>query len=233
MKILAIGAHPDDLEMQCSGTLALYSKQGHDVFMCHVCSGDKGSLVYNSDELTKIRRNEAIEAAGLIGAESIWGGMKDCEVVLDLPARLKMVDVFRQVNPDLVITHHPNDYQVDHVNVSRLVFDAILIANVKLLESNYPSTDKTPVLYYMDTVAGVNFDPSEYVNISSTMEIKIEMMLTHKSQLGWIEKMYGIHTEEFLKTIARFRGLQAGVPYAETFVQKKIFSTGLTSRILP
>jgi N-acetylglucosamine malate deacetylase 1 len=233
MKILAFGAHPDDLEMQCSGTLALYSKQGHDVFMCHVCNGDKGSLVYNSDELAKIRRKEAIEAAGLIGAESLWGGMKDCEVVLDLPARLKIIDIFRQVNPDLVITHHPDDYQVDHVNVSRLVFDAILTANVKLLESNYPSTDKTPVLYYMDTVAGVNFVPGEYVNISSTMEIKTNMMLKHKSQLGWIEKMYGIHTKEFLETIARFRGIQAGVTFAETFVQKNIFSTGLTSRILP
>ena len=233
MKILAFGAHPDDLEMQCSGTLALYSKQGHEVFMCHVCSGDKGSLVYNSDELVKIRRKEAIEAAELIGAESIWGGMKDGEVVLDLPSRSKIVDIFRRVNPDLVITHHPNDYQVDHVNVSRLVFDAVLLANLKLWESIYPPADKTPVLYYMDTLAGVNFDPAEYVDISNTIETKVKMMLKHESQLGWMEKMYGIHTEEFIKTIARFRGLQSGVPYAETFVQKKIFSTGLTSRILP
>lgn len=133
--------------------------------------------------------------------------MEDCEVVLDLQARSKIVDVFRKVNPDLVITHHPNDYQVDHVNVSRLVFDAVLVANVKLWESKYPSTDRTPVLYYMDTVAGVNFDLAEYVNISDTMETKVKMMLKHESQLGWIEKMYGIHTEEFLKTIARFRGL--------------------------
>ena len=60
MKISAFGAHPDDLEMQCGGTLALYSKQGHDVFMCHVCNGNKGGLVYNSDELVKIRQKKAV-----------------------------------------------------------------------------------------------------------------------------------------------------------------------------
>lgn len=233
MKILAFGAHPDDIELLCSGTLARYSKMGHEVFICHVCNGDKGSLKYNSDELVKIRRKEAIEAAKLIGAESISGGIKDGEVVLDLQSRARIVDIFREVNPDLVITHHPNDYHVDHVNVSRLVFDAVLLASLKLWESSYPPADKTPVLYYMDTMAGVNFYPDEYVDISSTIKIKIKMMLKHESQLGWLEKMFGINTEEFIKTVARFRGLQSGVPYAETFVQKKFFTTGLTNRVLP
>jgi LmbE family N-acetylglucosaminyl deacetylase len=233
MKILAIGAHPDDLELLCGGTLALYSKMGHEVFMCHVCDGNKGSLVYSSEELVKIRRNEAIESAKLIGAKSIWGGMSDGEVILDLDSRVKVIDILRQANPDVVITHHPNDYHSDHINVSRLVFEATYLSSLKLWETNYPCSDKIPILYYMDTLAGVNFIPVEYVDISKTIDVKVEMMLKMKSQLGWLKEMHNTDAEEFIKTIARFRGFQAGVPFAEAFVQQKMYPFGITKRILP
>lgn len=233
MKILAIGAHPDDLELLCGGTLALYSKMGHEVFMCHVCDGNKGSLVYSSKELVKIRRNEAIESAKLIGAKSIWGGMSDGEVVLDLSSREKIIDVIRQANPDLIITHSPNDYHADHINVSRLVFEATYLASLKLWKTSYPGSDKIPILYYMDTLAGVNFIPIEYVDISKTIDIKVKMMLKMKSQLGWLKKMHDTDAEDFIKTVARFRGFQAGVLYAEAFIQQKMYPKGLTRRILP
>ena len=233
MKILAIGAHPDDLELLCGGTLALYSKIGHEVFMCHVCDGNKGSLVYSSEELVKIRRNEAIESAKLIGAKSIWGGMSDGEVILDLDSRVKVIDILRQANPDVVITHHPKDYHSDHINVSRLVFEATYLANLKLWKTSYPCLDKIPILYYMDTLAGVNFVPIEYVDISKTIGVKVEMMLKMKSQLGWLKEMHNTDAEEFIKTIARFRGFQAGVPFAEAFVQQKMYPFGITKRILP
>lgn len=136
MNILGIGAHPDDLELLCAGTLACYSQDGHEVFMCHLCDGNKGSMVYSSKELAKIRRREAIESAKLIGAKSIWGGMSDGEVVLDLESRIKVIDVIRQANPDVVITHHPNDYHSDHINTSRLVFEAVYLSNLKLWKTN-------------------------------------------------------------------------------------------------
>ena len=60
MKVLAIGAHPDDIELICAGTMAKFKNQGAEIFLCHVCDGNKGSKVYKSDELAKIRRNEAI-----------------------------------------------------------------------------------------------------------------------------------------------------------------------------
>lgn len=233
MKILAIGAHPDDLELLCGGTLALYSKIGHEVFMCHVCDGNKGSLVYSSEELVKIRRNEAIESAKLIGAKSIWGGMSDGEVILDLDSRVKVIDILRQANPDVVITHHPKDYHSDHINVSRLVFEATYLASLKLWKTSYPRSDKIPILYYMDTLAGVNFIPIEYVDISKTIDVKVEMMLKMKSQLEWLKKMHNTDAEEFIKTVATFRGFQSGVPFAEAFVQQKMYPFGITKRILP
>jgi len=233
MKVLAIGAHPDDIELICAGTMAKFKKQGAEIFMCHVCDGNKGSKVYKSDELAKIRRNEAIESAKLIGASSIWAGISDGEVVLDLDSRKKIVEVIRQTAPDLIITHSPNDYHADHINTSRLVFEATYLAGLVLWDSKYPAPEKLPYLYYMDTIAGVNFMPDEYVDISETIEIKIEMMMKMQSQLGWLKEMHNVNSDEFIRTVAKFRGFQAGVEYAEAFVQQKMYPQGLTKRILP
>ena len=233
MKVLAIGAHPDDIELICAGTMAKFKNQGAEIFMCHVCDGNKGSKVYKSGELAKIRRNEAIESAKLIGATSIWAGISDGEVVLDLDSRKKIVEVIRQTAPDLIITHSPNDYHADHINTSRLVFEATYLAGLVLWDSKYPAPEKLPYLYYMDTIAGVNFMPDEYVDISETIEIKIEMMMKMQSQLGWLKEMHNVNSDEFIRTVAKFRGFQAGVEYAEAFVQQKMYPQGLTKRILP
>jgi len=164
---------------------------------------------------------------------SIWGGLSDGEVVLDLDSRIKIIDVLRQANPDLLITHYPGDYHSDHINVSKLVFEASYLANLKLWKTEYPPTDKLPYLYYMDTLAGINFEPGEYVDISNTIDTKIEMMIKMQSQLGWLKEMHDSDAPDFIKAVAKFRGFQAGVPYAEAFCQQKMYPQGLTRRILP
>jgi LmbE family N-acetylglucosaminyl deacetylase len=233
MKVLAIGAHPDDVEILCAGTMAKFIKQGDEVFICHVCDGNKGSKIYSSEELAKIRRNEALQSANLIGATSIWAGMSDGAVVLDLESRIKIIDVIRQAEPDLIITNSPNDYHSDHINTSRLVFEATYLAGLVLWKTKYPPAEKLPYLYYMDTIAGVNFIPGEYVDITDTIDTKIEMMMKMQSQLGWLKEMHNCDAAEFIKTVAKFRGFQAGVDYAEAFVQQKMYPQGLTKRILP
>lgn len=233
MKVLAIGAHPDDIEILCAGTLVRYSREGHEVFMCHLCDGNKGSTEHTSEEITKIRRKEAIESAKIVGAVSIWGGLSDGEVVVDLNARKKVVDVIRQADPDLVITHSPTDYHADHINTSKLVFEAAYLANIKLWESDYKPSKKLPYLYYMDTLAGINFQPQEYVDITDTIDTKIEMMLCMQSQLGWLKDMHNSDASEFIKAVAKVRGFQAAVQYAEAFCQQKMYPQGLTRRVLP
>lgn len=233
MKILAIGAHPDDVEILCGGTMAKYSKLGHQVFICHAADGNKGSLVHTSEELAKIRRNEAVRSAEIIGAESLWGGMSDGEIVLDMECRKKVIDVIRHADPDLVITHHPDDYHTDHNNISKLVFEAVYMAGVKLMKTENPSTSKLPYLYYMDTIAGINFTPGEYVDITDTIETKIDMMMKMESQLGWLKEMHDANMEEFIRVAGKFRGFQAGVKYAEAFARQSMYPQGLTKRILP
>jgi len=233
MKVLAIGAHPDDIELLCAGTLALYRKRGDEVTICHACNGNKGSLEYSSEEIARIRRKEAIASAGVIGARSIWGGFADGEVVVDLKSRIQVIDIIRQSDPDLIITHSPSDYHSDHINISKLVFEATYLACIKLWKTNYPGTSKIPVLYYMDTLAGVNFIPNEYVDISETIGDKASMMLKMESQLGFLKEMHNTDAAEFIRTVAKYRGFQAGVPYAEAFTQQKMYPKGLTKRILP
>ncbi|MBA7603270.1 hypothetical protein ES703_10376 [subsurface metagenome] len=174
-----------------------------------------------------------MESAKLIGAISICAGVADCELVVDLESRIKIIDVIRQANPDLIITHSPNDYHSDHINTSRLVFEAIYCANLKLLKTSYPPSDKLPYLYYMDTLAGINFVPQEYVDITHTIEIKVEMMMKMKSQLGWLKDMHNCDAEDFINSVAKFRGFQAGVLYAEAFTQQQMYPQGLTKRVLP
>ena len=201
--------------------------------MCHACDGNKGSMEKTSQEIAAIRRQEAIKSANIIGAVSLWGGFHDDEVVCDLESRLRMTDVIRQADPDVIITHHPDDYMTDHVTVSKLVFEAAYLATVPLVKTVNPNTENVPVLYYMDTLAGINFTPSEYVDISATIDIKVRMMRTMKSQLGWLKAMHNSDAEDYVRTVAKFRGFQAGVPFAESFVHRPLYPAGLTNRVLP
>ncbi len=228
-----MGAHPDDLEILCGGTLALFSKGKNKVFMCHACDGSRGSIEHTSEEILKIRRKEAIQSASIINAESIFGGFADGEVTLDLKSRIKMIDVIRFTDPDLIITHYSRDYHVDHANISKLVFDSIYPASIKLFKTGYKNIDKLPILYYMDPLAGINFNPLEFVDISKTIEIKINMMLKMESQVSFLEKIHDENIEEYIRTTARYRGYQAGASYAEGFIRHQMYPVANISRILP
>jgi LmbE family N-acetylglucosaminyl deacetylase len=233
LSILAVVAHPDDMEILCGGTMAKFSKLGHKVNVCHVCDGGKGSKSHNSGELITIRHKEAMESAKLIKAETLWAGIPDGEVVLNLDNRIKIIDIIRKSRPDLILTHSPGDYHVDHINTGKLVFEAIYLADLPLFKTKNRETEKLPFLYYMETLGSSNFVPEEYVDITDTIDIKIEMMLKMGSQLGWLKEMHNCDAAEYIKTVAAFRGYQSGVKYAEAFVQQKMYPQGLTKRILP
>ena len=131
MRVLAIGAHPDDIEIACAGTLAKCVKRGDTVIVCHVSTGNLGHVVIPPDELAVIRANEAKRAGSLAGIEVICAGFNDLDIYdNNKESRDKVVDVIKKVNPDFIITHDPNDYMPDHTAVSRLVFDACFTATL-------------------------------------------------------------------------------------------------------
>lgn len=234
MRVLAIGCHPDDIEVSCAGTLAKYKQEGHDVILCHVANGNKGHMIIQPDELRIMRKQEAINAGAVIGAEVISLDIDDLEVYGDdRVARDKVVDVIRYAKPDVIITHYPHDYMPDHLAVSQLVFDASFSATVPHYKTDEPFHPVMASIYYMDTLAGVGFQPEEYVDISDTIELKLEMLNKHESQMKWMREHDGIDFEDFVRTVSKFRGLQSGVKYAEGFIPCRVWPKISTKRLLP
>jgi len=231
MNVLAIGCHPDDIEVACAGTLARYVKEGHKVIVCHVANGNLGHAIIQPDELREMRREEARSAGALAGIEVITTDVGDLKVYPDEEQRNKVVEVIRYAMPDVIITHSPNDYMPDHTAVSKLAFDASFAASCP----HYLNGVAAPVtpLYYMDTLAGVGFQPTEYVDITDTIDLKLEMLECHVSQMKWMRDHDHIDFAEFVKSCARFRGLQCGVQYAEAFTQCYAWPKVTTKRMLP
>ena len=241
MNVLAIGCHPDDIEIACAGTIAKYVKAGHKVIVCHVSTGNLGHVIIPPDELTIIRANEAKAAGVLAGVEVICAGFDDLEIYDgNREARDKLVDVIKYAQPDVIITHDPDDYMPDHTAVSKLVFDASFTAtlpNYKVLNPKY-SDENTPAaklvpIYYMDTLAGVNFNPTEYVDVTDVMDLKLEMLECHASQLVWMREHDNIDFADMVRTCSKFRGYQCGVDYAEGFRQCQVYLKGTAKRMLP
>ena len=234
MRVLAIGAHPDDVEIACSGTLAKCVRRGDKVIVCHVSTGNLGHAVIPPDELKTMRAAEAKRAGQLAGIEVISAGFDDLDIFdNNRPARDRIVEVIQYAQPDFIITHNPDDYMPDHTAVSRLVFDASFAATLP----NYPTEAKRAAqlvpIYYMDTLAGVGFEPTEYVDISEEIDLKIRMLCCHESQIVWMRDHDGIDFADMVRTCSRYRGYQCGAAYAEGFRQCRTYLKGTTKRLLP
>ena len=233
MNILAVGAHPDDLEFLCAGTLALYAEQGHKIFMCHALNGNLGHEKIPPDELRKIRRQEAINSAKIIGAESLTIDIDDMKAYDNDETRLKMAEIIRIANPDLIITHSPNDYHLDHVATNKIVLAASFASTLPQLKTKTPNNDKITPIYYMDTMAGLNFSPEYYIDITNTIETKKKMLLSHESQIEWLKNHHLIDMVEYMYSISRFRGIQCNVQYAEAFSKYNVWGRIVPEKLLP
>lgn len=234
MRILAIGCHPDDVEICCSGTLAKCAKRGDTVIVCHASSGNLGHVIIPPDELTVMRREEAKRAGKLAGIEVIYGGFDDLEIYdNNKEARDKMVDVIRYADPDLIITHNPEDYMPDHTAVSKLVFDASFTATLPNYKTKVDKVAKLCPVYYMDTLSGIGFEPTLYVDVTDTIDLKIKMLNCHESQIVWMRDHDHIDFPDMVRTQSKFRGYQCGAEYAEGFRQCNAYLKGTTKRLLP
>ena len=130
MNVLVISCHPDDMEINCAGTLLRCKKRGDNVTVCHVANGNMGHVVIEADELREIRIGEAKKSGEGIGGFKVV----TCDVgdlLIDDSSkeqRDRLVKVIRDAKPDFIITHAPNDYMLDHTATSKLAFSASFAA---------------------------------------------------------------------------------------------------------
>jgi len=234
MNILAIGCHPDDLEIACGGTLAKYAQQGHKVFMCNLANGNMGHKIIQPNELRDIRRKEAQKAAAIIGAESLTLDIGDFLVNnWNEDDEDKLIDIIRYTKPDVIITHNTQDYMRDHIQASEFAFNASFVATAPHRKTKLSVFDTIVPIIYMDTLAGVDFMPTEYVDISKTIDIKLEAIACHESQIKWMRDHDKIDFLDFVTICSKYRGLQCGVAYAEGFRPCQNWPRMVPYRLLP
>lgn len=166
MRILALGAHPDDIEIFMFGTMAAYAAQGAELTFAVATDGAKGGKS-DAKTLARIRREEATAAAALLGAAPRFLDFPDGELVADATLIGALKALVRETGPDLVITHAPNDYHADH----RALSDGVRIA----------ASFAVPVLH-ADTMGGTGFAPTHYVDVSAYRDIKTQAIRAHRSQ---------------------------------------------------
>ena len=217
MNILFVGAHPDDIETFSGGTAALYAEQGHKVWFCVATNGNVGSSTLPKEEIAAVRHQEAKAAAGVIGAELIWLGFDDEFLIDSVETRHAFIEAFRLSRPDVIFCHWREDYNPDHSISGMIVDECAHMGAIPNIKTESRPTDKIPHVYFVDTIAGVNFSPEIYVDITKTFAKKVEMVAAHASQGQWMEDMFGYDMKTFLEIPARFRGLQASCPMAEAF----------------
>ena len=224
--ILAIHAHPDDVEHLCAGTLALLAAKGHALKVVTATAGECGSSGPDLAQTAIIRKREAATAAAMIGAEYRCADLPDLGVFNDDPCRRRITEMVRWAAPDVVITASPVDYHPDHEAVSLLVRDACFAASVPHYATGAaPPMTIIPHLYFMNPIGGRDREgrwvADDFgVDVSSAFETKGRMLLAHESQHAWVERQHGISDHlASMEAFTRRKGRDFGVEYAEGFRQ--------------
>ncbi len=235
MRVVAVTAHPDDVEILCAGTLARYAQQGHAILVAVFTSGNMGDVHIPPPDLARLRKAETQASVAILGARLLWPGVTDELVFPNEEQRRIMIDLLREADPDVIFTHSPNDYHPDHRYVSQLVFDSYFQKGLPHLPNQRQPACRfgQAQVYYLDHLGGIAFEPTEYVDISEVFETKCRMLRCHESQFKAMKELARTDLVEMIRVQAAFRGLAANCQYAEGFRRLEAFQRGLTRRILP
>ena len=195
MRVLAIGAHPDDIEFGCGGTLIKLSKLGADIFLFIATAGEMGGD-------PEVRIAEAKKSAELLNAKIIWGGMKDTTLFYSRELIQKVEKVINDVSPNIIFVNFYEDTHQDHYSLSKATVTATRYSR-NLLFYEVPSTSSS-------------FKPDIFTDITDVLEEKLKLLLAHSSQVDKVN-VGNLDILEVAKSTANFRGIQARCEYAEGF----------------
>src|SRR5437764_2136164 len=203
LKVIVAGGHPDDPESACGGTMARYADLGHEVVALYLTRGEAGIAGKTHDEAAAIRTREAERACEILKARPLWAGQINGDTVVNRERYEAFRKLLEAEKPDLVFTHWPIDTHPDHRAISLLVYDAWL------------RLQKSFALFYSEVMTGAQTQlcsPSVFVDITATEARKRASCYAHQSQNP--EEFYAFHD-----MMNRFRGMEAGVKFAEAFAR--------------
>lgn len=198
IRIIMIGAHPDDCDQGGGGTAILYASMGYAVKFVAVTNGDAGHQTIGGGALAKRRLAEAKEAGKRFGVEYDVLSNHDGELIPSLDVRLQIIRKIREWNADIVIAPRPNDYHPDHRYTGVLVQDAAYMVAVPNIAADTPPLKKNPVfLYFQDRFQRPNpFRPDIAVDITSIFDKKVYALAAHESQFfEWLPWVGGYYNE--------------------------------------
>ena len=195
IRVIAIGAHPDDCDIKAGGIAAKYAEAGHKVRFVSVTNGDAGHQAEGGGMLAARRRAEARESGRRLGIEYLVLDNHDGELVPSLDVRLQVIRQIREWDADVVIAPRPNDYHPDHRYTGILVQDASYMVTVPNIASDTPAIRKNPLfLYFSDRFTRPQpFRPDIVVSIDDVIDKKYSALDAHVSQFyEWLPWHAGI-----------------------------------------
>ncbi|HTE34317.1 MAG TPA: PIG-L deacetylase family protein [Chryseolinea sp.] len=203
-KIVCVGGHPDDPESGCGGTLAKLAKQGHDVTIIYLTTGEAGITGKTHAEAATTRKGEAIAACKVLNAKPVFAGQIDGDTIVNTEWIKKIGELINVEKPDIVFTHWPIDSHKDHQAASMLTIQA------------WMNSGKGFQLFFFEVLTGIQtavFNPTDYVDIETTQDQKRKSVFCHKSQ-----DPAGIYSAGH-EDMENSRGREIGVKAAEGFVR--------------
>jgi LmbE family N-acetylglucosaminyl deacetylase len=191
--VLAICAHPDDIEFHMAGTMIQLRNAGYELHYMTVANGSCGSNRYDTETLVRMRRQEAMAAAASLGAVFHDSVCNDLEIFYTLPLLAKVAAVVRLAAPQIVLTHAPLDYMEDHTNACRLAVTAAFSRGMPNFRTDppRPPVDNPVTVYHAQPHGnrdplGQVVRPEIYVDTTGVMDEKLEALSKHESQRSWL-----------------------------------------------
>ena len=232
MKIMIFTSHPGDSIVACGGTMARYSKEGHDVIDVCATLGQAFRPDMKEEDVARIRNDERKKAAEVLGYQDVRNlGYRDTEFPYNRESVGRITNLIREERPDIVMTYWWQNVHPDLRNLSMAVSDALILAAF-YFPSRFPSWN-VKKLYQFPNLNSINWEPQIFVDITEFIEIKRKSLDQFELEDEQLRKWEGLGSKGLADLIVsqnRALGLYASVPYAEVFREffaVEIKSTGL------
>jgi N-acetylglucosamine malate deacetylase 1 len=217
-RAFAVVAHPDDIEFMMAGTLIRLGQAGYELHTMTLANGSCGTLEHDVETIVRIRRQESMDAAVLIGATHHGSLVNDLEIFYDKPTLQRLASVMREVAPEILLTQSTQEYMEDHMNTTRLALTAAFVRGMPNfpVDPPRPPVDQPVTVYHalpygLRDPLGRRVYPGLYVDISDVLDLKREMLARHASQKAWLDASQGIDSylvqmEEMSRDVGRMSG---------------------------